>query len=91
MLSNALNEASAAQQGITGLQATLGISQSQITNANSQMQTQASLIDNWVSKLGGVDPYQAASTLTNLTTQLETAYSLTNRISKLSLVNYLTA
>jgi flagellar hook-associated protein 3 FlgL len=91
VLSNALNEASAAQQGITGLQATLGISQSQITNANSQMQTQASLIDNWVSKLGGVDSYQAASTLTNLTTQLETAYSLTNRISKLSLVNYLTA
>ena len=41
VLSNALNEASAAQQGITGLQATLGLSQSQITNANTQMQTQA--------------------------------------------------
>jgi flagellar hook-associated protein 3 FlgL len=90
VLSNALSLAGAAQQAITGLQTTLGISQSQITNANSQMQTQASLIDNWVSKLGAVDPYQAASTLTNLTTQLETAYSLTNRISKLSLVNYLT-
>jgi len=91
VLSNALSEAGAAQQGITGLQTTLGISQSQITNSNSQMQTQASLIDNWVTKLGGVDSYQAASTLTNLTTQLETAYSLTDRISKLSLVNYLTA
>jgi flagellar hook-associated protein 3 FlgL len=90
VLSSALSLAGAAQQAITGLQTTLGISQSQITNANSQMQTQASLIDNWVSKLGAVDPYQAASTLTNLTTQLETAYSLTDRISKLSLVNYLT-
>ena len=90
VLSNALSLAGAAQQGITAAQTTLGISQSQITNVNSQMQTQASLIDNWVSKLGGVDAYQAASTLTNLTTQLETAYSLTNRISKLSLVNYLT-
>jgi flagellar hook-associated protein 3 FlgL len=90
VLSNALSQASTAQQGITGLQTMLGISQSQITNANNQMQAQASLIDNWVSQLGGVDSYQAASTLTNLTTQLETAYSLTNRISKLSLVNYLT-
>jgi flagellar hook-associated protein 3 FlgL len=90
LLSNALSMAGAAQSAISGLQATLGISQSQITNANNQMQTQASLIDNWVSKLGAVDPYAAASSVTNLTTQLETAYSLTNRISKLSLVNYLT-
>jgi flagellar hook-associated protein 3 FlgL len=81
--------AGAAQSAISGLQATLGISQSQITNANNQMQTQASLIDNWVSKLGAVDPYAAASSVTNLTTQLETAYSLTRRLSKLSLVNYL--
>ena len=90
VLSNALNMAGAAQQAINGLQTTLGLSQSQITNANTQMQTQASLIDNWVSKLGAVDPYAAASAVTNLSTQLETAYSLTNRISKLSLVNYLT-
>jgi flagellar hook-associated protein 3 FlgL len=90
VLSNALNLVGAAQQAINGLQTTLGLSQSQITNANSQMQTQASLIDNWVYELGAVDPYEAASTVTNLTTQLETAYSLTNRISRLSLVNYLT-
>jgi flagellar hook-associated protein 3 FlgL len=90
VLSHALNLAGAAQQVITGLQTTLGLSQSQITNSNNQMQTQASMIDNLVSKLGSVDPYQAASTVTNLTTQLETSYSLTNRISRLSLINYLT-
>lgn len=91
VLSNALTQASAAQQAIVGLQTTLGISQSQITTANNQMQAQVSLIDKWVAQLGGVDAYQAASKLTNLTTQLETAYSLTNRITKLSLVNYLTS
>ncbi len=89
VLSNALSQASAAIQGITGLQSTLGISQTQITNANSQMTTQASLIDNWVTQLGGVNTYQVTTNLSNLTTQLETAYSLTNRISKLGLVNYL--
>ena len=71
------------------MQTTLGLSQSQLTNANTALQTQASTINNMVSQLDGVDPYQAATTLTNLTTQLETAYSLTNQISKLSLVNYL--
>ncbi len=90
VLSNALSQAALGQRGITGLQATLGISQSQIKNANDQMQTQVSLIDKWTTQLLGVDSYQAASKLSNLTTQLETAYSLTNRISKLSLVNYIT-
>jgi len=89
VLSNAQNLMSSAMVGITNIQSTLGLSQSQITNVNGQMQTQASFIDNWVSQLQGVDAYQAATNLSNLTTQLETAYSLTDRISKLSLVNYL--
>ncbi len=91
VISNALSLVSSATQGITGIQSTLGISQSQVTNANNQLQTQSSLIDNWVSQLGGVSPYEAATRLTNLTNQLETAYSLTDRISKLGLVNYLPA
>jgi flagellar hook-associated protein 3 FlgL len=89
VLSNAQNLASSAMAGITNIQSTLGLSQSQITNVNGQMQTQASFIDNWVRQLQGVDAYQAATNLSNLTTQLETAYSLTDRISRLSLVNYL--
>ncbi len=90
VMSNAINEIGAAQKGLSGMQTTLGISQSQTTSANSQMQTRASLLDNMVSQLDTVDPYAAASALTDLTTQLQTAYSLTDRISKLSLVNYLT-
>lgn len=91
VLSNAQSLMSSGMQGITNIQTTLGLSQSQITNVSSQMQTQASSINAWISQLQGVDPYQAATNLTNLTTQLETAYSLTNRISKLGLVNYLSA
>ncbi len=89
VLNNALSVANTAAQGITNMQTALGISQSQITNVNSQMQTQATFIDNWVSQLGGVSAYDAASQLSSLTTQLETAYSLTDRIAKLGLVNYL--
>ena len=89
VVKNAQQLIGSATQGITNLQSSLGISQSQITNANSLMQTQATLMNNTVSQIAGVDPSQAATNLSNLTTQLETAYSLTDRISKLSLVNYL--
>lgn len=91
VLQNALNVASKAVQGITNMQAQLGLSQSQITNVNNQMQTQETFINNWVSQLGGVDAYQAAASLSSLATQLETAYSLTDRIAKLGLVNYLSS
>ena len=89
VIGNALQQVSGAIQGITDMQSKLGFSQSQITSASKALQTQVSTINNTVSQLDGVDPYQAAEKLTNLTTQLETAYSLTNKISKLGLVNYL--
>lgn len=91
VLSNAVSLMSSAMQGITNIETTLGLSQTQITNANSLMTTRATYLNNSVSTLQGVDAYQAASTLSNLSTQLEVAYSLSNRISKLSLVNYLTS
>ncbi len=89
LIGNALQQISGAIQGVGTMQAKLGFSQSQITNANKSLDTQISTINDTVSKLDGVDPYKAAEKLTNLTTQLETAYNLTSRISKLGLVNYL--
>ncbi len=89
IVTSALSQANAGMQGISDVQTTLGLSQSQLTNANTALQTQGSAVSNLVSQLDAVDPYQAATTLTDLTTQLETAYGLTNQISKLGLVNYL--
>jgi flagellar hook-associated protein 3 FlgL len=89
VISNSLQQISKAIQGLSNMQAQLGFSQSRITAANNALDTQLSTINNTVGQLDGVDPYKATEKLTNLTTQLETAYSLTNRISKLGLVNYL--
>jgi flagellar hook-associated protein 3 FlgL len=89
VLASALKQVSSAMQGISDAQTTLGLSQSQLTNANSALKTQASTVNNMVGQLDNVDAYQADTALTGLTTQLETAYSLTNQLSKLSLVNYL--
>lgn len=90
VLSYAVSQLSAGMAGVTTLQTTLGTSQSQINNANTQLQNQASFVDKWAAQLVGVDSYTVTEQLTNLSTQLETAYSLTNQISKLSLINYLT-
>ncbi len=89
VIQSALKEVNAGMQGLNGMASAIGLSQSQLTNANSNLQTQTASITDYVNKLEGVDPTEAATRLAQLQTQLETAYSLTNRISKLGLVNYL--
>lgn len=90
VIANALGVSSTAMAGISNMQTTLGLSQSAITNANTQLQAQASFLDKWSAKLGGADNSTLAAKVAELTTDLETSYTLTSRISKLSLVNYIT-
>jgi flagellar hook-associated protein 3 FlgL len=89
VIQNALNEANAGLQGLNGMASAIGLSQSQLTTANSNLQTQSASTTDYLNQLEGVDPSQAATQLAQLQTQLETAYQLTDRISKLGLVNYL--
>jgi len=78
-----------AMQGLTGMQADLGTVQQRVTDANSRMTAQQDIITTHIGALEGVDPYEASSRLNSLMTQIETAYSMTARIQKLSLLNYL--
>jgi len=80
------------QNGVSGLnqvQERVGVMTSDVTNAKQSMQAQHDLLSTQIGALEGVDPAQASVEITNLQTQLETAYSLTSQIHKLSLVNYL--
>lgn len=80
------------QQGLTGLtnmQVTLGIVQNDITSANNQMSVQMNILTTQINNLESVNPYEASTQVTDLQTQIETAYSLTAQLQKLSLVNYL--
>jgi flagellar hook-associated protein 3 FlgL len=79
-----------ATQGLTDVQADLGSAQQRVTAANSGMTVQSDLITNHLNGLEGVDPYEASNRLTSLMTQMETAYSMTARLQKVSLLNYLT-
>jgi flagellar hook-associated protein 3 FlgL len=78
-----------ALQGLTTVQANLGDAQQRVSDANSRMSIQSDIIKTHIGALEGVDPYEASSRLTELMTQIETAYSVTARIQKLTLLNYL--
>ncbi len=80
------------QEGITGLtnmQTDLGNVQNDITTANGQMSVQMNTLTTQINNLENINPYQASTQVTDLQTQIETAYSLTSQLQKLSLVNYL--
>ena len=75
--------------GLINIQANVGATQSNITDSTTTMSLQMNILSTQVSNLQSVDPYEASTRVTDLQTQIETAYSLTSQIHKLSLVNYL--
>lgn len=68
---------------------TLGVSQSRVKKADDSLNSQMTIVKSQINDLESVDPYDAATRVNTLTTQLETSYALTSRISQLSLLNYL--
>ena len=89
VLSAAANTLTQAITGFTNLQASLGTMQSQVTSANNQMSVQVNVLTTQINNLDSVDPYEASTKVNDLTTQIETAYALTQQLRGLSLVNYL--
>jgi len=76
---------------ITTTQSQLGLVQAQVTQANSSMSDQMTLLQTELGRIDNVDPAQIATELTTLSTQLETAYQLTSQIHNLNLAQYLPA
>ena len=77
-------------QDLTGIQASLGLTQQRITNSNNQMSLQINILNTQDQNLENVDPYKTATLVNNLTTQIETSYQLTAQIQNLSLAKLLT-
>ncbi|HEY0121713.1 MAG TPA: flagellar hook-associated family protein [Rhizobium sp.] len=81
-----------ARQAIDGLNnqaSQLGLSQARLTDANTSLNAQKTIINTNIGDLTGVDPYEASTKVNSLETQLETAYTIVSKIQQLSLVNYL--
>ncbi len=87
--STAQNLLTSAISGLTNLQANVGLVQSNITTATNQMSAQMDILSAQIGNLENVNPYEVATQVSNLQTQIETAYSLTSQLQHLSLVQYL--
>ncbi len=74
---------------ITSQAANVGSALTQVTNASSSMSSQMTILQTQVGNLDNVNTTEVATQLTQLSTQLETAYQLTSQIQKLSLAQYL--
>ena len=74
---------------ITETQSGLGLAQAQVTQANSAMSSEMTLLQSELSRADNVDPAKIATELTTLSTQLETSYQLTSQIHNLNLAQYL--
>jgi flagellar hook-associated protein 3 FlgL len=74
---------------LTTTQATLGSVQQRVTDANTNMSAQMTILQTQIDNLDSVNLYQTSTLVSSLTTQIQTAYSLTAALQKLSLVNYL--
>jgi flagellar hook-associated protein 3 FlgL len=70
-------------------QARTGIVQQRVTAASERLSMQVDIFSGKVNDLVGIDPYEASTRVQSLLAQIETAYTLTSRISQLSLVKYL--
>jgi flagellar hook-associated protein 3 FlgL len=79
-----------ATSGLTKVQSFLGVTQQRVADANDQIDTQVDFLTKSIDNLESVDPTVVTMQISTLTTQLEAAYSLTNRLNNLSLMDYLT-
>jgi flagellar hook-associated protein 3 FlgL len=90
VLKAAAGAAGVAVQDLTNMQASIGVTQQRIASANDQMSVQMDILIAQDGSLENVNPYETATRVNNLTTQIETAYQLTAQLQNLSLAKYLT-
>jgi flagellar hook-associated protein 3 FlgL len=73
----------------TATEASVGASLSQVSDATSSMSSQMTILQTQIGNLDDVNATTVATQLETLSTQLQTAYSLTAQLQKLSLAQYI--
>lgn len=74
---------------LANLRADVGVTQQRVSSASDRLNSQIDLFERHIADMRGIDPTEAATRISNLQTQIETAYALTARLQQLSLLNYL--
>ncbi len=78
-----------ADGSLTLLRASVGSVEASIEEAHVQNEYEASSVEIWKNEILGVDEYRAATELQAAETQLQLLYTLTSRLSQMSLAGYL--
>ena len=75
--------------GVYSERSALGLSEARVKTANTTISTQVNIVETAFNNMNEVDAYEASTKVNNLLSQVEASYTLTSRIQKLSLANYL--
>ena len=89
IITRAIHDLGGASQGVTSMRADLGRAASSVTGANEQMSATMHTIDRFISDKEDVDPAATSVRLTEISRDLEAAYALIARLSRLSLLDRL--
>lgn len=85
----AASKVSSVVQGLADIQSRIGINQKSLEDATNQLKVRKTWIGEVILKTESVDTYEVATRINGLISQLEASYSVTSRISRISLLNYL--
>lgn len=89
VVDSAIKAVGEAIQDLAGEQARLGTASARVAASNQRMSAQITIMNTQINNLETVDPFEASTHVTTLQTQLETAYALTARVQRLSILNYI--
>lgn len=74
---------------VATIQGRVGTAQARIGQVNERLSLQLDIFSRELGDLESVDPFEAATRVTELMTRLEAGYALTARLQRLSLLNFL--
>jgi flagellar hook-associated protein 3 FlgL len=77
------------QNSLINVQASLGATQSAMTDANSSMTSQTTILQQQIGALDNVDQNKTGAQIASLTNQIQMAYELTARLQQMNLAQYL--
>lgn len=89
LLDQAIQKIGEAIGGITATKARLGTVEGRIAQANQRMSLQIDILQKQVGGLENIDPYEASTRVSQLTSQVEVAYALTARMQRLGIMQFL--
>jgi flagellar hook-associated protein 3 FlgL len=89
LVDTVMAQVSSAVQGLGDMQAAMASAQNMLGDAEEGLKVKKSWLSKAIAETESVDSYEVAARINGLMTQLEASYSVTGRIARLTLLNYL--